>query len=72
MNHVDPPHIRARNADIARRKLELCICGARECSRNSWQFSPMAWHKREYIGMRRQSMQDARYWRDELKRNTEN
>lgn len=44
------------------RKLALCIRGARECSRNSWQGNPSAAHKREYLRLKRESMADAREW----------
>lgn len=57
---------RQHNPDILnewhRSKLTGCIKHARECSRNSWQ-EPKH-HRREYLRMRREAMQDARYWRD--------
>lgn len=71
MTHIDPERIRARNAALARGKLAHCLMLAKECSRNTWQHSPTKAHRREYKRLRRESMNDARYWRDELKRNTE-
>lgn len=49
----------------AERKLRLCINHAKECS-YFFRTEPKA-DKLEYLRMRRESMQDARYWRDQLK-----
>lgn len=74
MDNVDPPHIRARNVATARSKLSLCLSHARACSWCSWSDAPdiTKAHRREYKQMRRESMQDARYWRDEIRKNLEN
>lgn len=73
MHHIDPPHIRERNAHLAASKLALCIRNAWECSRFIWSKAPdiTPAHRREYKRLRRESMQDARYWRDQLREATQ-
>lgn len=41
-------------------KMQLCVKLAREASRSSWQ-EPRKYRK-EYLRIRKESMQDARYW----------
>lgn len=71
MDNVDPPHIRARNLATARSKLSLCLSHARACSRCSWDHDQSPAHRHEYKRLRREAMQDARYWRDEIHKNLE-
>lgn len=49
----------------AERKLRFCINHAKECS-YFFRVEPKV-DKPEYRRMRRESMQDARYWRDQLR-----
>ena len=60
-----------RSITQARSKLTLCLRNARECSRFTWLDAPdiTPAHRREYKRLRRESMQDARYWRDVLRNN---
>jgi hypothetical protein len=64
----------ARNLAVAYNKLYRCLGLARACSRLSWIADPNLTpaHRREYKRLRRESMQDARYWRDEIRKNLEN
>lgn len=50
--------------EYARRKLGYCIRRAREAARNAW-VEPKS-DRAEYRRLRKEAMQDARYWRDQL------
>jgi len=53
-----------QHSECAARKLSFCVRLAREASYAAWQ-EPK--HQRnEYRRIRREAMQDARYWRDGL------
>ena len=55
----------------AQGKLSRCLTLAHDCSHDSWDHSQSAAHRREYKHLRKESMQDARYWRDEIRKNLE-
>ena len=45
-------------------RITRCILLARECSRDSWQRARDAKQSSAYREIRREAMDDARYWRD--------
>lgn len=49
----------------AERKFKASLDMARYASRSTWQ-APMA-HRRKYAQIRDEAMQDARYWRQQLR-----
>ena len=55
----------------AQNKLDRCLILAHDCSRDSWDHSRSPTHRREYKRLRHEAMQDARYWRDVIRKNLE-
>ena len=53
-------------AHTARRKLAMCTKLAREARRDSWQEPKQ--YRSEYHRISREAMEDARYWRDEIRK----
>ena len=51
---------------LCRRKLQQSVTLARECRRDSWQ-EPRR-HRDLYRQISREAMEDARYWRDEIRK----
>lgn len=48
------------------RKMSQCIQLAQEARRDSWQQPPT--QRSEYRRISREAMEDARYWRDEIRK----
>lgn len=71
MSHLVPLRIRIDNANRARNKLALCIRNAKDASRESWNPENSKAHQREYKRLRRESMNDARYWLEVIEDNPE-
>lgn len=69
LSTLDYSPLETRVINQACHKLAHCIRGARQCSRDSWQ-EPKH-HKREYLRIKRESMQDARYWHSLITMTTE-
>lgn len=53
--------------ELARRKLPMCISLARECRRDARSAGLTPRERRELRRVAAEAMQDARYWRDELR-----
>lgn len=62
-------HALEREIQRCRFKLGLCVRLARQSSRDSWQHAESPKQRREYLRMRRESINDicgARWWRRKL------